>query len=296
LGSIIGIQEHAIELTPELTRDYQIALRTLHRDLFDDFSVESLTTSRAALLGILEDYRAKAQVCQSGREEDLRSMIGTLALAAETMSSHNDTHSAKLREFTDQLRTTARETDLSQMKRDLRKQVEALGSATRSIWNENNDSICTMQSKLNQFQERLEQAEKRATTDALTGLLNRGEGERLLLRHMDAEKTISVMLIDLNRFKQINDHWGHSCGDQVLRVFSRNLEQLVRPSDIVCRWGGDEFLVILESGSAIAQERARELRELLRFRHRLVMVGKYLRNRSQCFGGRRSGVPWRVDR
>ena len=106
-----------------------------------------------------------------------------------------------------------------------------------------------MESKLNEFQERLEQAEKRATTDSLTGLLNRGEGERRLRRHIDAGKIASIRRIDVDGFKQINDCWGHTCGDQVLRVFSRNLEQLVRPADAVCRWGGDEFLVFLQAGA-----------------------------------------------
>ena len=60
-------------------------------------------------------------------------MIVSLATAAETMSSHNDTHSLRLKEFTEQLHQTARGTDLSQMKRDLNRQVEVLTSTAHSI-------------------------------------------------------------------------------------------------------------------------------------------------------------------
>jgi len=275
LGAILCIQEHAIELTPELTHEHQLALRVLHRSLFEDFSPESLERSRDALREIVECYREKARECHSERESDVRAMIVSLAMAAETMSSHNETHSNRLKDFTHQLQETAQQaTDLGQIKRELRKHVEQLRSTNQSIWQENHDSSSDIQSKLAEFQGRLERAEKRATTDALTGLLNRGEGESRLSQQLGLGRMTSVILIDLNDFKQINDRWGHSCGDQVLRVFSKNLEQFVRPSDLVCRWGGDEFLILLGSGEAIARERAEDLRQKLRSRYRVVLLGK----------------------
>jgi len=274
LGAILGIQEHAVETTAELTRDHQLSLRALHRELFEDPSAEALERSRTLLVTALEDYRAKAKACHSRREDDLRSMMATLAIAAETMSTHNDTHSSRLKTFTEQLQITARGTDLSQMRRELAKQVAELRSTGQSIWQENNGSLSTMQAKLDEFQERLQHAEKRATTDALTGLLNRGEGECRLRNRIAGGHITSVMLLDLNGFKQINDRLGHLCGDQVLKVFSRNLQQRVRPSDTVCRWGGDEFLVFCQTDDLIAQERAEELREKLVARYKVVAVGK----------------------
>jgi len=274
LGAILSIQEHAIELTPELTHEHQIALRLLHRSLFEDLSPESLENSRHKLVEIMECYRQRAKACQAERDSDFRSMIVSLAMAAETMSSHNDTHSNRLKEFTLKLQETVQATDLGHIKRELRKQVEQLRFTSQSIWQENQDSSSDLQSKLAEFQARLERAEKRATTDALTSLLNRGEGEARLLQQLDSGHMTSVILIDLNGFKQINDRWGHTCGDQVLRVFSKNLEQFVRPSDVVCRWGGDEFLVLVNAGEAIARERAQDLRQKLRSRYRMVLIGK----------------------
>ena len=56
---------------------------------------------------------------------------------------------------------------------------------------------------------------------------------------------LKVLLIDLDHFKQINDSFGHLCGDEVLRYTARQLESVVRDSDTVCRYGGDEFVVLL---------------------------------------------------
>jgi diguanylate cyclase (GGDEF)-like protein len=56
---------------------------------------------------------------------------------------------------------------------------------------------------------------------------------------------LSVMVLDVDFFKQVNDNYGHEAGDQVLKIISTQMEELTRNSDTVSRWGGDEFVVIL---------------------------------------------------
>jgi diguanylate cyclase (GGDEF)-like protein len=91
--------------------------------------------------------------------------------------------------------------------------------------------------------------ERQATTDDLTGLPNRREFERLadeaLLAAERFNTGLCVMLIDLNGFKQINDTLGHQFGDLVLRAAAKRLRQAVRDTDVVGRWGGDEFVILL---------------------------------------------------
>lgn len=88
-----------------------------------------------------------------------------------------------------------------------------------------------------------------AAHDLLTGLANRTVlAERLPLalklarRH---HKRVGLLFIDLDNFKQVNDTLGHECGDQLLTAVSRQLVEAVRTSDTVCRYGGDEFVVLL---------------------------------------------------
>ena len=91
--------------------------------------------------------------------------------------------------------------------------------------------------------------ERRATTDELTGLVNRREFERVteesLLAADRFETGVCVMLIDLNGFKQINDTLGHQFGDVVLKAAADRLRSAVRDTDVVGRWGGDEFVILL---------------------------------------------------
>ena len=87
--------------------------------------------------------------------------------------------------------------------------------------------------------------------DPLTGLLNRQTIDALTLNLLDKYSTktenFTLMVIDLNKFKLINDTKGHLEGDRVLKEFSHHLEQCVKDNDFVARWGGDEFVVILNT-------------------------------------------------
>lgn len=106
--------------------------------------------------------------------------------------------------------------------------------------------ILLLEDKLVEAREEMRQ---RATVDALTGLLNRGA----VLAHMKVEigrcrregKPLSVLMCDVDHFKQVNDVHGHLVGDEVLREAAERLKHAVRPYDGVGRYGGEEFVVIL---------------------------------------------------
>jgi len=96
---------------------------------------------------------------------------------------------------------------------------------------------------------RAEEFHKQATVDALTGLYNRRFAEQRLTAEAERSRRyghpLTVLSIDLNNFKQINDHYGHPAGDLVLKEFADRLNSAIRVSDLAVRMGGDEFLVVL---------------------------------------------------
>jgi len=104
--------------------------------------------------------------------------------------------------------------------------------------------------------------------DALTGLYNRRYLEESLARELVlAERKghpVSVIMADLDHFKKVNDQYGHLAGDEVLRAFGAILKRNARASDIYCRYGGEEFLLVLPQMPAEkAAERAEQLRRSL---------------------------------
>jgi len=100
---------------------------------------------------------------------------------------------------------------------------------------------------VNRFQRRLENV---AATDSLTGLLNRHAFELMFEQAVhEAHRTqipLSMILLDIDHFKQINDGHGHLAGDRVIMRVARMLEVSLRSGDVLCRWGGEEFLILLK--------------------------------------------------
>lgn len=131
--------------------------------------------------------------------------------------------------------------------------------------------------------------ERLTNTDALTGLGNRRMLQHKMLEEIERIRRynvtpFSLAIIDVDRFKQLNDQHGHVLGDEALRVITGVLEGLIRKSDTAVRWGGDEFAVLLANTSladaALFSNRLRELVEQMSFHDEAqlsisVGVGEY---------------------
>ena len=113
------------------------------------------------------------------------------------------------------------------------------------------------------FERQESRLQRAVSLDELTGLLNRGGflplAQRLCERDARAGLPTCVLLMDLDRFKQINDRWGHDAGDTVLRAFAHCARATLRPADLVARSGGEEFWGLLPStdpaGATLAAQR-----------------------------------------
>ena len=113
-----------------------------------------------------------------------------------------------------------------------------------------------------------EEQASEARIDSLTGLANRRALEEILAAEISRAHRfahqLAVVLLDLDRFKEINDSFGHAAGDVMLRAVSRLLTSLARQGDTVARWGGEEFVVVLpETDLAGAQRFAERLRRTI---------------------------------
>jgi diguanylate cyclase (GGDEF)-like protein len=122
--------------------------------------------------------------------------------------------------------------------------------------------------------DRARQFSNEARTDHLTGLANRREFERVMEREVALSerhgRRLSVMMIDLDNLKRINDRQGHRAGDGALRLVAQQLQRVVRASDVCARIGGDEFAVAMPETNI---ERAREVATRLRGSIHQVSLG-----------------------
>ncbi len=123
--------------------------------------------------------------------------------------------------------TVYQQLQIHRIHQQLSKQVEALGK----------------------MEERTEEVYKLAVLDPLTGLYNRRSGEQRLAQEMSRSTRnghpLTILALDLDDLKQVNDRFGHPAGDELIRTFADRLNKAIRGSDVAVRLGGDEFLVLL---------------------------------------------------
>jgi len=118
--------------------------------------------------------------------------------------------------------------------------------------------------------------------DPLTGLFNRRYLDESLERELPnairKNRSLGVIMLDVDRFKKFNDMFGHDAGDAVLRELGDYLAKFIRRGDLACRYGGEEFTLILpESSLEDTRRRAEELRtsfQQLSIKHRDIVLGK----------------------
>ncbi len=124
-----------------------------------------------------------------------------------------------------------------------------------------------LQDRNRELQQAQHELKRLATVDALTGCYNRHFFEANIRRELQRRRRygtpLSILFIDIDRFKAINDSLGHDVGDRVLQYFGDLLKRQFRQADYVVRWGGDEFLVLLTCTGAEAASKAALLKETL---------------------------------
>ena len=121
----------------------------------------------------------------------------------------------------------------------------------KEIYRLKNVELAEMNSKLQALSEKLE---RQAIEDPLTGLYNRRHFESVLSntykRSFRHEETMSVMICDIDNFKQVNDHFSHAVGDEVLIQISQIFKDCIRETDTVARYGGEEFVILFPRADA----------------------------------------------
>ena len=210
------------------------------------------------LLG--EDSKAKA--------DETRELLIALAKIAESVGSRDQAYGAEFRELTERLEKVADLNDLAQIKGLLVKHVAELKTSVDQMAQNNQQLVLQLRAQATLYENKLKAAEEIASRDELTGIPNRRYIQRQIAWNIKKEEPFCVLMIDLNGFKEVNDTYGHNAGDDLLKQFSAELRSRTRATDLVGRWGGDEFILIMMSTA----EEARICLERLRG----WLFGKYL--------------------
>lgn len=250
VAAIRSLEKHAVTLDQEGLNEYRVRLQALKAKL------ESPELTSAALRDIASDldseikhYRMEVEALIKESATDLKDVVAVLAEATESLSQRENLHGNQLSRISGGLEAISHIDDLAQVRITLNRQISELRACISNMARDNESALAGLQNEIVLFQKKLEKVQVEASTDPLTGTANRRRCTREIAGRIRSRNPFGILLFDLNKFKTINDTLGHAAGDAVLQVISRRISSQASPEDLLCRWGGDEF-VLVQSGSA----------------------------------------------
>lgn len=241
---------------PELAR----ALAEINQKLDADLGGASMAEAETAARASLQDWGRRTAKHFHQKAGEVKEMLLAMARTAESVGERDQRCARQIDEVTTKLRKIASLEDISAIRLSIEQSAAELKTSIDRINAEGKAVLDAMQARVVTFQARMEEAEQIASLDALTRLRSRLWVEGQLEQRIGAETAFSVALVDIDDFKSINDTRGHVVGDEILRQFARELRSACRSSDLVGRWGGDEFLVVLDCARDDAEKQIERVR------------------------------------
>jgi diguanylate cyclase (GGDEF)-like protein len=237
---------------PGVGRDLERKLSELNSGLGNDLAgpgfPAALALAHKKVLAELADWAERAFARHRTDERELRQIVDAMAKAVQSLADRDNRYTAEAGDLTAKLRAITLMNDLPQIRRSIVESANRLSACVERMAEAGRESQRRLRAEMEDCRSRLSDSERRSSIDPLTGLANRRSFEDLLDETIRTAIPFCLSLIDLNDFKEVNDKLGHLAGDEVLKTFAGRLRDQFAAGDLVARWGGDEFAVIVKKG------------------------------------------------
>jgi diguanylate cyclase (GGDEF)-like protein len=252
-SALLSIGRTGTRAFPALGSDLQNTLEILEHRLAKDLSPAVVKETGEQMTNQLRQWGERVAAHSEAEGAKLKELLILLAQTAASVGGRDQSNTKNLDQFMARLGTIANLNDLTQMRTSLVQQATELKTYVDKMKQESNNLVSQLQTKVSGYEEKLKKAEEFARRDSLTGLANRRIIEERIESRIVLGGPFCVIMADMNRLKKVNDTHGHQAGDELLQQFSNELKSSFRTFDLVGRWGGDEFVIVLDGDAVVAQ-------------------------------------------
>jgi diguanylate cyclase (GGDEF)-like protein len=231
---------------PGLAMELRRGLTRIDEGLGEHPGIPSITITNDALRELLQDWGKKTAQYSTQKAAEVKDLLLVMARTAESLGHMDDRYAQQLDSVTAQLETIAKLEDVTRIRTSVEESARQLKSSVARMTSEGKAVIDHLRAEVSTYQTKLERAEHIASCDALTGLGTRLWAEQRVQQRIDSASPFCILMMDVEGFRRVNHEYGNLVGDLVLKEFATELRSSCRFSDLVARWGGDEFIVVLD--------------------------------------------------
>ena len=208
------------------------------------------------------EFAARERDHLDDKDAELRRIIRVLGEGLAGISTGAAAYHREILDTGARFEAASKLSDLQKVRAAITSEVQGLRTAVAQRQAADTKVTAALRAEIETLRGRVETATAAAHTDPLTGAANRGAFDTALARALDSDDDFALLLCDIDHFKAINDTHGHPIGDRVLQALVTFLRDRVRRDDLIARWGGEEFAVLLPKASVrAAYAKARSLVE-----------------------------------
>jgi diguanylate cyclase (GGDEF)-like protein len=251
----------SLDVCPALGVGLRHSLGKLEASLSPPVRKEAVQATEKKVQEQLQDWGKQTADHYRKQTGEVKELLIVMARTAESVVERDQRCAGQIHEVTTRLEKIASLEDLTQIRASIEKSAAELKTSIDRMTAEGKAALDELRAEVSTYQVKLEEAEQIASRDALTGLGSRLWVEGQIARRIANGVPLCVAIIDINGFKPINDEYGHLVGDEVLKQFAAELQSVCRTADLIGRWGGDEFIILLDCKLAQAKAKIERLRE-----------------------------------
>ena len=251
----------SLDACPSLGSELKQRLGELNRNLSNRMNCESLELTDRQVQEQLQDWGRRTARHYQQKSDEVKELLIVMARIAESVGARDQRCAGQINEVTTRLTAIASLDNLTEIRSSIKKSAAELKTSIERMTAEGKVANDQLREQVSTFQAKLEEAEKIASRDTLTGLRNRLRVETWIERRIATEVTFCVAIVDIDGFKKVNDEHGHLTGDELLKQFAAELVSACCSTDVIGRWGGHEFIIVFECGFPDAVAKTDRLRK-----------------------------------